>query len=158
MVKRVPTGPPVPVVSEAEAKRRGQTGGARIVVPDDAMTEEFVHRLGIKDGDRICGNCKHFEHRRGQAELADQQLFEALFQEMEWDPMWVGRLDIFGLCGEIDGQMCTIVSPARVCRHLVTSDWTYENKDESTLCPAYREGASWRRKMVSTRKGQNYEE
>lgn len=159
MVERLKKTNPIPVVSEEWAKEHPHEGPARVVIPKAAMTEEICHRVGIGEHNKYrCGNCQHFELRRGQQELEDQQLFERLYSEMQWDPLWVGRTDLFGICGMIDGHMVHLMAPARVPKHLLDSSTPYHEKDESVRCPYFKEGGHWRRKMVFTRKGNRYEE
>lgn len=146
----------VPVVTAEEAARDPLPRDARVVVPTGSDAEQIVERA--RQNQR-CGMCRHFRLRQGQEEFRDQQLFERLFSEMEHDPLWYGRTDLFGLCARWDGHMVHAFAPRRIARHFLDSSVTYANKDESVECPDWDSAGVGQRGTPSfAGKRRNYEE
>lgn len=142
------------VVTEEEAAERPydpQTDGPRLVVAD----EDAVARLR---SNKICGQCAHFLHRRGQEEAARQGLFKSLFDKKQHNhnASWYGDPRMFGLCEEWEGHMTHAMAPCKVPKHFFDSSLMEPdpmtggpkpNKDEPTDCPHYREGGTFRRQL-----------
>jgi len=126
----------IPVYTQSEIREKGiSKEQAKVVVPDGAEAKKVLERLHPANR---CIECKHFDLRKGQEEIRRQNLFQKLFKEMEHDPAWYGRVDLFGLCGQSHGQlMVHAYAPARVPRHYLDSDTAYEKKDENVPCPSF---------------------
>ena len=136
----------IPAVTEEQLKENPHLHeDARVVIPTSEETEQIVKSMQT---DRRCGKCKHYRHAQGQEEILNQDLWSELFTSMEHNPLWYGRLDMYGLCGASGGEyMTTAWSPAEVPKHFVDSDCSHAEKDESVDCPEYQEAGKWRRDL-----------
>lgn len=125
--------------------------GPRVVLAD----EEAVARFR---SDKICGQCAHFLHRRGQEEAAKQGLFKTLFdkQELGHDPAWYGSPGMFGLCEEWEGHLAHALAPCKIPKHFLDSTLMAPDpitggpkadKDHPVNCPHYRESGQFRRQL-----------
>lgn len=57
---------------------------------------------------KVCGNCKHFDLKRGREEMIKQRFPERLVREQDWKLHHLGgKLDELGMCGQSDGTMLT---------------------------------------------------
>jgi len=138
----------MPVVTQEEAHDNPNPGAQRLVVPGKEEQEYWEQRI---HNPHRCGHCKFFNWEGGQRELKRQEVFERIFNELEHDPAWYGRVDLAGLCEQFEGHMTFKVSPPVIPRHLIDSDvdTTFESygeilahpdKDQRVDCPYYTPG------------------
>lgn len=152
-----PLPPDMPVVTQEQAERDPDPKQARIVVPTEAEQEYYLSRA---HNDKRCGDCKSFLWSQGQMELKEQKVFERCFEELAHDPAWYGRTDLFGLCSQIDGHMCAVMTPATIPLQYIDSDAPYEVRDTPQECPHFerkKKGALQSQKHY-VGKRRNYEE
>ena len=122
------------MVTPEEAEQDPHPTDARIVVPSKEMQEMILERA---HNNNRCGACKHFLLKQGQTELQDQELFQKLFNELEHDIAWYGRLDLFGICDQWDAHMCCILSPAVIPNQFLDSSIPYDLQDNPVPCPYF---------------------
>lgn len=126
--------PDMPIVTQEEAEQDPVPSDARIVVPSKEDQEIILARAHNRNR---CGACQHFLLRQGQAELLDQQLFNRLYEELDHDPAWYGRTDLFGICDQWDNHMCSIMSPAVIPNQFLDSSIPYDLRDNPVPCPVF---------------------
>lgn len=154
-----------------EAQKRARQASSKVVSQSEAEDREYdPHRDGprlvLADEDaiarfrssRVCGECAHFLHRRGQEEAARQGTFKALFdrEQHNHSASWYGDLTMFGLCDCYDGHMAHALAPCKVPAHFFDSsllepdpvtNGPKPNKDAPVDCPHYRKGDSFVRQL-----------
>lgn len=106
----------------------------RVVMPTEEEAKKLIEQFSGNNG-RLCGHCRNFNLQLGQEEyVREQHVFELAFNELQHDPAWYGRTDMFGACAAYDGHMAHAFSPCKVPRHYYDSSVPYAGKDEPTDC------------------------
>lgn len=115
---------------------------AMIVIPENP-DEEVMERLTTN---KRCGNCKHFDLRKGQEILHHPKdpVFHRMVREMELKSLATNMEWRFqGLCaywtgGRGEEHFTNAQSPGRINKWRLDSSTPYKEKDHNVDCPAFQ--------------------
>jgi hypothetical protein len=152
----------IPAVTEEEALRNPNPDHVRLVIPKGSDAEK-IYQDAVEG--RLCGVCRHFRLKEGQAMFRDEQTFLEIFDKLSigHNVDWYGgveNLGSAGICGYWGPQhMVFFKSPSRINRLYVDSDVDYSNKDEPVRCPHWEHRDKGQRSTPHyVGKRRNYEE